>query len=668
MDQRNKLPRYYLNHLLLKVLGITILAFCLSMALEVPFSASTSSIFSTPEKNDFTISDIYAQIADGRPVRELDSRIAIVDIGIGGREEIAEVLEILSLCSPKAVALDVTFGEASDDDSRLLSAIRCIPGIVLPLGVAADGEKFVIDEKPFFYDSLPNATYGVVNIPSKSEKSSIREYAVDFPTDEGNIPSMVTKIAGIYNPEIIEELKKRGNRVETTAYHSREYNILTLDNLEDSAEELSDKIILVGSLSDASDMHATPINSYMPGMMIHAHALSTLLDREWYRTLPRALDYIIAFTTCFLIVLATVGIRNGIRGLIVRLCQIILAYAAVRIGYTLFVDRHVICNFSSTLLMIAFGLFAVDIWNGATALISLLLKKTKSFKQPKREFDMRKLLLILVLFSFLPLSAHYRIHSVTEGVMLESAGKKSAATKGLAVKPSDNLIIPPGGKVEIYNDLDKRIYTSVSEGKTSVTRLMIDARSAASDNRGNVASRLRFGKKGANSDKRLYVEKGMVRRSLGVYDPEGEKIVADPSVMASYIASRLSASNDSISDTMPAKTEHATLPDGGKMFKVMNTLEFPVYFNIVKIQRHSEKVSVKISEMGQPAGIYVLLPDQTLERGHHHPLPSDEIHLMVMAHCQFDIDEMIEELEKALKNNYPGTSGSSSLPLYLHKI
>lgn len=668
MDQKKQISPPHSKHLTFKALGVTILAFLLSLALEAPFSSSTSSLFSTPEKNDFIISDIYAQIADGRPVRELDSRIAIVDIGLGGREEIAEILEILSLCSPKVVALDINFGEASDDDSRLLSAIGNIPKIVLPLGVAADGDKFVIDEKPFFYDSLTNVTYGVANIPSKSENSSIREYAVDFPTTEGDIPSLVVKIAGIYNPEIIKELKQRGNRLETTAYHSREYEIFTLDNLEDSAEALVDRIILVGALSDASDMHGTPINSYYPGMMIHAHALSTLLDREWYSTLPRAFDYIFAFTTCFLIVLATIGIRNGIRGLIVRLCQIILVYAAVRIGYTLFVDHHIICDFSSTFLMIAFGLFALDIWTGAVALISFLRKKIKSIKQSKREFHMRRLLFILALFSFLSISAHYRIHSVTEGVMLESGGKRSAATKGLVVKPSDNLIIPSGGKVEIYNDLDKRIYTSVCEGKTSVTRLMIDARSAAADNRGNVASRLRFGKKGSDSDKRLYVEKGMVRRSLGVYDPEGEKIVADPAVMASYIASRLTTSGDSISDTMPAKTEKDSLPDGGKMFKVTNTLEFPVYFNIVKIKRHSGNVSVKISEMGQPTGVYVLLPDQTLERGHHHPLASDEIHIMVMAHCQFDIDEMIDELAKALKNDTAATSGAISLPLYLYKI
>ena len=70
--------------------------------------------------------------------------------------------------------------------------------------------------------------------------------------------------------------------------------------------------------------------------------------------------------------------------MIVRIIQVVLAYSAVRIGYELFIDKHVVCNFSGTLLMIAFGLFAVDIWNGMSALISLLKKNIKKIKN-KRE-------------------------------------------------------------------------------------------------------------------------------------------------------------------------------------------------------------------------------------------------------------------------------------------
>lgn len=377
---RNTPPPLNRKLLIVKSLGITILAFILSLCLQAPFSASTSSIFSSPETTDFTLSDLFAQIANGRPVRRLEDRILIVDIGIGGREEIASVLDILSLCGPKTVGIDILFEEPTDDDSHLLTAIENTPGCILPVGVKPQGEKFVIEDCPFFYNEIKNVNYGAINFPTASAKSCIREYCTYFPSIKGNIPSFVTALAANYDPMAVADAIARNNNEETTAYHSKEFRIYSYDEVEKYCEDFTDKIVLIGSLSDAGDLHPTPINSSMPGIIIHASALSTLLDREWYTNLPKYSDYILAITICFLIVLATLGIKGGIRGLIIRLVQIGLAYCAVRVGYYLFVDKHIICNFSNTLIMIAFGLFAVDMWQGCEALIVYLKNKYKEKK------------------------------------------------------------------------------------------------------------------------------------------------------------------------------------------------------------------------------------------------------------------------------------------------
>lgn len=282
---------------------------------------------------------------------------------------------------------------------------------------------------------------------------------------------------------------------------------------------------------------------------------------------------------------------------------------------------------------------------------------------------MKKLLLAILLVFSLPVFARYTIHSVSGDVKLESAGKTVAVKTGMTINPSDQLVIPSGCKVEIYNDLDKKIYTSVEEGKLSVTRLMINARSVAADNSGNVASRMRFGKKTDNNEHKLYVEKGMVKRSLGIFDPEGEKIVADPALIAKFIAARLYDDKDMLHDQLPVPTEHSVPEEGGICFDVRNTIGFPVYFNIVKIVQKDDKKMVRISEVGQPTGIYVLLPDQTLARGHYYNIPDEELHLMVMTHCQYDVDEMIDELEKALRTTPSADmAADSSLPIYLMRL
>lgn len=265
-------------------------------------------------------------------------------------------------------------------------------------------------------------------------------------------------------------------------------------------------------------------------------------------------------------------------------------------------------------------------------------------------------------------SSHYTIHSTSKGVIIESASGKTEAKTGTRLKATDMVVIPAGGKLEVYNDIDKNIYTSVSDGRISVTRLMIDARKRASDNRGNVAAQLRFAKQQDAGSQRLYVEKGMVRRSLEVYDPEGQKIAADPEVIARYIASRISLGSKIEGDSLPAKTVAGRPAAGGLSFKVENTCDFPIYLNILKISKRDNDLKVGISEVGQPAGVYVLLPGQTLSREHFRDVPDTDNHLMVMAHCQFDIDEIIEHLGARINNIEESHDSTGNLPIYLLSI
>lgn len=355
------------DNVCLKALGITMLAFLLSMLIVSPFSASTTAVFATPESGgDFNMSDLFAQVADRRPVRELDNDIVIVDIGHLDRSGIADLISTISLCGPSAIGVDINFEDSGDpdEDTLLLSALS-MPGIVLPLGVEPDGECFSVSDRPFFYDIDRSHVYGVTNLPSKSEKSPIREFHVEFMSAGGDrLMSFASALAAVGRPQAWTQLKKRRSDLEIIDYVSREFTVVDAGQVADRAEQLSGKIVLVGAVDEAGDMHSTPVNSYMSGIMIHAHALSTIIRQAWYTELPPLTDYIIAFLICYVIVLTSIGINSRIKGLMIRVAQVVLVYVAVRIGYMLYVDRHIVVSFSHTLLMIAFGLFAIDIWNG----------------------------------------------------------------------------------------------------------------------------------------------------------------------------------------------------------------------------------------------------------------------------------------------------------------
>lgn len=266
-----------------------------------------------------------------------------------------------------------------------------------------------------------------------------------------------------------------------------------------------------------------------------------------------------------------------------------------------------------------------------------------------------------MIFSSVAASAHYTVHDVVGNVTVESGGKSVTLTKGMTLKATDQIVIPAGGKVEILNTVDKRIYSSIKAGKTSVTRLLIDARGVASDNSANVASRMQLGRKEQKGDQKVYVEKGMVRRSLAVYDPEGDGMELDASTLGACLAGLIKGGKLVSGDEAPVRLNSERLRDGGLGFKVENTLSFPVYFNIIRLKEDGE---LEISPLGQPAGSYVLLPRQTMSREHFPAIPEGEKQLIIMANCQYDIDRVIEEAQKALSN---GTSsdGTGDLPVFV---
>lgn len=269
----------------LKAAGITLLSMLCSALLAAPFSASVSVLFSSPEKNDFVMSDLFAQVADARPVRTLEDRIVIVDIEHSSRAEIASTLEILSLCNPLAVGLDVNFANPGDEatDLYLRQCITAMPRLVLPLSVNKSGDDgdndlFSIADKPFFFNdsTMGKLTYGIINLPSVRAKNSIREYATAFPlaggVEQESFPCAVARMGGCDMSRL--QARRGDNRLEKIAYPSREFMIIPWGELIDRVDDLEGKYVLVGAVNEASDMHATPINSYMAGIMIHAYSLA----------------------------------------------------------------------------------------------------------------------------------------------------------------------------------------------------------------------------------------------------------------------------------------------------------------------------------------------------------------------------------------------------------
>lgn len=378
-------PKNKLLRNLIKTACIVALAYLLSVLFIKPLAFSEATFMSLQDKRDFSVTDFFNTVANQRSVKTLDPNIIIVNIDTADRFDIAEIIDLLTICEAGAVGVDATFNQPSGNDDALIEAVSNCPSIVLAMTVAPDGEtsdhqqKFRADEKSFFQDQLPQLTYAAVNLPTKHEKSAVRQFPVYFEAARGNrISSFAVAVAEKLDPVAIEELYDRGRALEVINFPSREFIELEPSQIAENAENIRGKIVLLGALRDEADQHPTPTEMSMPGVRIHAHAISTIIERQYFTQLTDFQNWAIALGLCFLLVYLNVSINLGVKGMVLRIIQVLMLYLTVRIGYYLFIEHRVITDFSLSFLMITFGLFACDTWIGLTTIGQWTLKRLRS--------------------------------------------------------------------------------------------------------------------------------------------------------------------------------------------------------------------------------------------------------------------------------------------------
>lgn len=273
--------------------------------------------------------------------------------------------------------------------------------------------------------------------------------------------------------------------------------------------------------------------------------------------------------------------------------------------------------------------------------------------------------LIPILLATFILHAQYSLYDFSGGVKLERSGKALTLSKGMSISGSDIFTISEGGWVEIFNPSNSELYKSISPGRFATTRIMIDARQQASNTSKSIHENLRFGRSNPKSKEKVYVEKGMVTRSLEVYDPEAQNLQVDPMKLCEHVVGAIRSRRYINAEKFPVKLTHAATDSAGLKFAIENTLSFPVYFNILKIKETDGHV--EISELGQPSGNYVLLRRQAISREQFSGLDPDSDHILIMTHCYFDIDKLVENLETMMKQTTI-SSPDTNLPVYVQKL
>lgn len=337
---------------------------------------------------------MYQLIANGREVRQLSEDIVIVDINNCSRAQIAETIDLVNLCDPKVVGVDVSFVERREDDDALVRSMNSTDRIVgvkmlekvADAGHAAgEGDIFKVKYQNWFADSAGTAAvYSAANMPVKSEGGTIRRFKYKFRMADGTeTPSFAYAVACKAAPDRAAALDARGGDMEYIYYPSTEFKVITPGQLYDRAEELTGKYVLVGVLNDPADLHRTPLDAHMSGTMIQAYVLNTILTGSYLHASPQWVSELVALLITALFVMLSLSITSGIRGMMLRIAQIVALYLLLYAGYWFFIEKNLMADFSRSFLMLAFAFFSVDIWNGIWTLWKMLLRRRTRDDMPE---------------------------------------------------------------------------------------------------------------------------------------------------------------------------------------------------------------------------------------------------------------------------------------------
>lgn len=304
-----KIAKKYIMPMVVAILSLIIMTISIN-------GFSIMSLFSPVDgKSDFQLSDIYTKVANRRGVSYCSDRVLVVASDNCNREELVRMIDVLETMHPAAIGIDINFQYPGHDDSYMLSLFDECHNLVLPLIVSYDEENdvFVKDEwtNSFLTEWLEEEKFSVVNLERYTTWGPVRSFRPFYTVNDNQIPAFSVRLASLADKEATDAFIDRGLESEYINFTSRIVEVITHDDIfaEDGtikpniAEKVESRVVIVGDINNSKDLFPVPHEDKMPGAIIHAHCVDTILEGNYIDSFPEWLNILISVVLCYLFML-----------------------------------------------------------------------------------------------------------------------------------------------------------------------------------------------------------------------------------------------------------------------------------------------------------------------------------------------------------------------------
>lgn len=316
-------------------LSISIITFIIS-TIWAPHFPDPKNIFGDDDEDNLISLDYLHAIRGESELPTESGYITIVDIGdVTSRRQIAEILDYVYSLNPRCIGVDLDFsaGQEGFTDSILSATISRIK------------EKAVFVNQLYEYDNASNAftkihnsyfstgrsnrfavdhlNEGFANLKNNGTSESVLKYSV---AERFNDSIYLSLPARMIDDESIVDLQEH-----YISYYPTLFNVVRHDEITHS--DIAENFVLVGAVEHSGDKYNTPLG-LMPGIMIHAYIIQTIVEGSEIKVMPELLDICLTLFTGVAFIIFLVALDYFIRYTKHRTASLIIQTGFLTFGIT----------------------------------------------------------------------------------------------------------------------------------------------------------------------------------------------------------------------------------------------------------------------------------------------------------------------------------------------
>ncbi len=313
--------------------------------------------------DNYIYDDFQRNIDQGHPTQKSIVVVAIDDFTLKKfgvwpfpRSKYAELVQLLNKGGAKVIAFDINFDSYSsysyDEDLEFSKELANVKNVILARDYYMENNHPVIRDP--IKELKDNSTLAMVD-PVLDSDSFIRRYKMLSYYKEEAFLYFAVQASMLYENISVNKLRLKDNEFILNNikipldnngrmlinYYSRDKgisvipfaHILEPGFLELNPNYFRGKLVLVGSTASyLQDSFPTPVDINMPGVLIHANAIRTILNKEFIQLIPN-LYYLFLIMVLVVIVYFRTIKKGSLLGLIISASLFVLIILAQRFMY-----------------------------------------------------------------------------------------------------------------------------------------------------------------------------------------------------------------------------------------------------------------------------------------------------------------------------------------------